>query len=325
MYLHQDPVHCYVYPYIAESYFHPGGYKASKLLSRLLPCIQANLEDSRTVSTDPTISAVLCLASSADVAGDIKGLGKHVHGLHSIVKLRGGISGLKHPWLQSKCCRVDIQLALYTGSKPLFFSDDISWEPFFTAAPDSSPSQVELLSGVRDTRLRDVLADAKEFCTIANLAHVTGRRMKPQLFQEIMVSLQYRLLHLEFGDTKLSAMDEMMRLTALSFTTTIFLQVAGIGSRYHRLAAQIRETLATIEPPTTLNEWHARLWMITAASMSMPLEPCKWLREVMREALHAAQISTWLMLKSVLKEYLWIDVIHDVAGRRFSTHEHLLR
>lgn len=309
-------MHCYVYPYIAESYFQPTSYKASKLLARLLPSIQANLEDSSTASTDSTISAVLSLATGADVAGDIQSLRKHVHGLHSVVKLRGGISGLEHPWLQSKCCRVDIQLALYTWTKPLFFSDDISWQPFFMGELCMSDITLELLAEVHDTRLRHVLADAREFCTIANLAHVTGRKMKPHLFQEIMVSLQYRLLHLDYSASGCSAMDEAIRLAILCFTTTVFLQVAGIGTRYYRLAAQFRKALLSLEIPTTQSSWHLRLWMLVAAAISTPLKSCKWLQVALIEGLNQGQICNWTEMKLVLKNFLWIDAIHDAAGQK---------
>lgn len=255
------------------------------------------------------------MASGADVANDTEGLKKHVHGLHSILKLRGGIPGLYHPWLQTKCCRVDLQLALYTWSKPLFFRDNICWDPFFINEQDTSDTFTEFLSTVHDTRLRHVVADTREFCTIANLAHVTGRRMKPQLFQEIMVSLQYRLLHLGFDDLIRSAADEALRLAVLSFTTTIFLQVAGIETRYSRLAARFKSALVTLETQTTECSPHAKVWMLVAASISLSLTSHKWLRIALSETVGEAHISEWSEMKRVLKKFFWVDVIHDAAGK----------
>ena len=105
-YMNHDPTSRYVYPYIAEVYFHGAeGARASRILSKMLPMIQANINDAQKAIDDATISCVLALASAADISGDLKNLQKHVKGLHQLVQLRGGISALRHSELQTKCCR----------------------------------------------------------------------------------------------------------------------------------------------------------------------------------------------------------------------------
>ena len=105
-YLNQDPVHRYVYPYVAATYFDGvDSPKTAKLLAKMLPLLQASIEDPIRMQADSTISAVLALASAADLAGDIDGLQKHVGGLNSLVKMRGGVRQLLHTELQIKCCR----------------------------------------------------------------------------------------------------------------------------------------------------------------------------------------------------------------------------
>lgn len=105
MYLNQDPVHHFVYPYIAELYLVGQSTEAARMLAKLLPLVQASIEDSSRAVTDSTISAVLALATSADISGDLTNLRKHVGGLNSLVKLRGGVANLPHTELQIKCCR----------------------------------------------------------------------------------------------------------------------------------------------------------------------------------------------------------------------------
>ena len=105
-YLNQEPVNNLIFPYLAESFF--GGFEsaeARRLLARILPLIQANIEDPQRATSDGNISAVLALASAADVSGDLHGLKQHVHGLSSLVSIRGGISRLYHTELQIKCSR----------------------------------------------------------------------------------------------------------------------------------------------------------------------------------------------------------------------------
>lgn len=105
MYLNQDPVHHYVYPYIAELYLVGQSAEAARMLAKMLPLVQARIEESGSSITDSTISAVLALATAADISGDIMSLKKHVRGLSSLVKIRGGVSKLPHSELQIKCCR----------------------------------------------------------------------------------------------------------------------------------------------------------------------------------------------------------------------------
>lgn len=109
-YLNQDAAHQYIYPLVAESYNDmldgtQCSLGTSRLLAKVIPLIQQNIEDPTRAAADSTISAIIALATVADIVGDFETLRKHASGLQSLIALRGGIQQLQHGELQSKCCR----------------------------------------------------------------------------------------------------------------------------------------------------------------------------------------------------------------------------
>ena len=227
---------------------------------------------------------------------------------------------------RSNPCRVDIQLALYLGSKPLFYADEISWDPFFTIAKTgpkiSQASTVDALVrellGSTEDRLGVIWSDAREFCALVNLAHLTGRRIEPRLFQETMVSLQYRLLHKETPDAGLrNTRNEALRLGMLAFTTTIFLHVAGIETRYFNLAQKMERIIKDLDMTANTQESEFRLWLLFVAILSLPSKAVEhWLDNTLSQTIETLAIKSWQKTKLVLKQFLWIDVLHDMEGER---------
>ena len=82
-----------------------------------------------------------------------------------------------------------------------------------------------------DSRLLAIHSDLHEFSRAANLAAQTGRKLEPDLLQDVMVSIQYRLLHLKY-DSKDA--HELLRVVMLAYSTTVlpllFSQVGGYSS-----------------------------------------------------------------------------------------------
>ena len=193
----------------------------------------------------------------------------------------------------------------------------MSWEPFFGLSKVSSTadSLQSPITGCSE-QLRIVWEDIREFCKRVNLAHTTGRKIEPRLFQEIMVSLQYRLLYTDrlpdYGSTQ---MTEAIRLGCLSFTTSIFLNVGGIHSRYHNLSSQFKLVLEALETPTSKCDWEHRFWLFVVGAISV-LRPDVniWLKVPLSKCQSALHITTWSEAKLCLKKFLWIDVLHDING-----------
>lgn len=221
-----------------------------------------------------------------------------------------------------------------TGSKPLFFDEDISWEPYFaktnyekkqTSRPAKSGSPFSPIDDIVDSRLNHIWIDAMEFCEISNLAFATSRRLESGLFQEIVISLQYRLLNLEYldefsfdnrGDPQ-NRLHEAVRCGLLALTVTIFLKIPNKEVRYHILGLQLKAALLALEAPGSSEEWEMRLWLYFMAGLSLfPVGERDWLVNGLKKCLRTLRLTSWSEAKVVLKQYLWIDMIHDTEGER---------
>ncbi|KAK7961829.1 uncharacterized protein PG986_002654 [Apiospora aurea] len=70
---------------------------------------------------DSRISVVATLVILSTLAGDTRALKAHVAGLTQMLRLRGGLSGIRrNPALYAKLRRVDVLWSLYCGETPLF-------------------------------------------------------------------------------------------------------------------------------------------------------------------------------------------------------------
>ena len=196
-----------------------------------------------------------------------------------------------------------------------------------------------------DFRLLHIWADLHELNATFNLANVTGRKFGASLFQEIMVSLNYRLLHLNYAITEddedagncsdqargqayfgkecqsSNAMNneihESLRLGMLAFSTTIFLQMANLSMRFDHLAGSLEAALRTLHIPTATdrNGWEMRLWLLFVVGISILGDRIGgWLRENVLQVLDVLKLNTWKKVRFILKDHLWIDMIHDSMG-----------
>ncbi|KAK7987225.1 hypothetical protein PG988_002213 [Apiospora saccharicola] len=86
---------------------------------------------------DSRISVVATLVILSTLVGDTRALKAHVAGLVQMVRLRGGLGGIRNtnPSLYAKIRRVDVLWSLYSGERPLFLS------PQDHESPSSSPNE----------------------------------------------------------------------------------------------------------------------------------------------------------------------------------------
>ncbi|KAK3904890.1 hypothetical protein C8A05DRAFT_42094 [Staphylotrichum tortipilum] len=272
--------------------------KAVYHLNNTLQTLRENLADPYFATSDSTISTVLTLVILADVIDDRNAAKRHAQGLYQLVQLRGGIAALRHNReLQVKVLRADLGVAINAGSKPFFFSDGFSWEPYLiprTTVPSpntpppanpttnpSTPPTFPIL--ITDPRLLNILHDLQEFSLAANLASQTGCSIPAPLFHETLVSVQYRLLALrdedDFDDDSdhTHRMDaspaRLLRLGMLAFSTTTFLQIQQLPLRYADLARRMRGCVRRLgrvgEASLSQEEARLALWFLFVATVSV--------------------------------------------------------
>ena len=204
---------------------------------------------------------------------------------------------------------------MLTSRKPMFFSDGISWEPYIAKFPNTSHKSLPKHFASLDIKPHYIWADLREFTRSANLAFQTGQKIDCILFQEILVSIQYRLLLL---DTSAGSLDEVVHLGMLAFATNVFLQMQGLALRFDMLSVRLRGCifglgLQDLEDDDMVE---FKVWMLFVVRVSIVSESKdSWIENEMRKTLKASSLTSWEAVRERLKAYLWIDVLHDKGGK----------
>jgi hypothetical protein len=219
--------------------------------------------------------------------------------------------------------RVDIGLALRFGCKTVFFNNDndISWNPYLSAqglirgmgkVRKRTDSVNEFIRAL-DPRLANVWRDLEDFSTLSNLASQTDRKLQPNTFSEIMVSLLYRLLALASD----APLENAVRLGMAMFAASIFFRWRDMKQRQAYLDDSFRNALAglretAVRQPSAVLLWLLVLWETNVAERSGSDEFLEWTVEVLRDV----EIDSWDGMRAVLKTVIWIDCLFDTSGRR---------
>lgn len=209
--------------------------------------------------------------------------------------------------------RSDLTTALVTGAKPVFFSEGISTEPFIAKATDKSYT-MWFSDATLDPRLAAVGTDLGKFCDMANLAFHTGHRIPFELFQEILISVQYRLMVVDFPR---GWPNEPIRVGLLAFATSLFLQTEGIKVRFEFLSSQLKDLFSKTEWPIGQPFASYRLWLLfIAAITAATVDDDGWLKPLLVAACQSSEgrNKTWSDIRTDLKSVLWVNNMHDQAG-----------
>ncbi|VUC27418.1 unnamed protein product [Clonostachys rosea] len=329
----QDLLFSYTAQFIAEAFpdwedGRPLGPRASGLLSQVLVALQQAIEDNKTATADTTIGAILFLTLAADMTGDMSGTMNHLKGLQKIVSIRGGVRKLNSTQLQGKTYRADLQFSMISGLRPCFYVDDLTWEPFFKSIKTKTIHCAKLETylipsvGFVDPRLSTIWSDVQELCAIVDLSILTRRKIRPELYQEVLVSIQYRLLHLYFsgcstdvcGGQKWKDVHEAIRLGILGLTTTLFLYREKVNTSYAAIVSRLNAILLKLGEPGDHREWELRIWLLFMVSVTLGGGGDRF-DPLLARGLEALRIKSWAGTRQFLKSLLWIDLLHDQVGR----------
>ena len=190
---------------------------------------------------------------------------------------------------------------------------NISWASRFADLPplqhecDSENCPLNVISAVDDDRLVAVFRDLQHFCRLMNAASLCADRLHDTEFQEIVVSVQYRLLSLQ-GETRTN-LSECLRLSMLAFLATPF-QVPETRSPYPHLAHRLRHSLIAIEADPAVQ--YLMLWMLVMGAASIYRGDEPWFVEKWK--MSVPQALSWREARKRLQEVLWINALHDRPG-----------
>ncbi|KAL7922559.1 hypothetical protein ACQKWADRAFT_292786 [Trichoderma austrokoningii] len=272
--------------------------------------------DPQSIS-DPTIMVVSVLGLTAEVTGDSMAANKHMEGLRKMVELRGGLEMLRfdNPRLPAKVCRIDLILALRFGIEPVFFNSAIPWRSFVdhgligkSKEVTTENKDVSRTLSALDKRLANIWIDLKEFSQICNLASQTTHKLSPNIFSEIMISIYYRLLSLQFEEDPAA---EAIRVAMMAFGAGIFFQWRGIRQRLAYLDSLSQISLLNLRkshnslPPLFI------LWLLMVQISAFSQLPGNDLRLWLDETVSQLHISDWKQGRQMLKSVMWINYSHD--------------
>ncbi|KAK4936665.1 hypothetical protein LTR10_022517 [Elasticomyces elasticus] len=275
------------------------------------------LGDENTKPSDSTIAVVLTLALSALFMGEGETFNHHMVGLRKMVNLRGGMAAFREMF------RCDIGMAMQSGSMPIFFNDPLS-EPF-VPYPDQDILSIRETAGIIspqhdseswllnvDESLVEAWEVVQRFCSIVNLAVQTQRMLLPSLVYDTMTSVMYRLLRRSF-DT--GSLDEAIRLGLLGLTHHIFLQWQYLRLPYVYFPSVYKKCL---RHPNLTNVASPRLmlWLLMVGAVSaFNTSDHPWLQDCLRQHMGICQLRSWDELRSVLKSFMWVGLVHDKPGK----------
>ncbi|TVY44661.1 hypothetical protein LOCC1_G007048 [Lachnellula occidentalis] len=317
-YLAVDPLYCHSLLWTTQTYFDwlgGSGTSPAQILHahRTLVGLRERLTDEERATSDSTVVVVVNLIMMNAVVGDPKSARKHMRGLHKMVEMRGGVRAFGgNTQIQLKMCRADLTMAMLSDRKPLFFSGGVCWEPYIAKNAASRKNIPAHMAGL-DSNLLYIWADLREFSRSANLAFQTGQKIGCILYQEILISVQYRLLLL---DVEAGSLDRLVLVGMLAFATNIFLQMQGLALRFANMSARLKGGVLGLQGLEDDAMVELKLWLLFIARMSDGATgKYSWIDAEMKKTLRALGVTKWEAAREKLKGYLWIDVMHDKGGK----------
>lgn len=165
-----------------------------------------------------------------------------------------------------------------------------------------------------DKRLHNAMRDLHTFSCISNLAYQTTRKLSPEIYNEIMISILYRLTNLSFES---DPFQEALRVGLLAISSTLFMQRQLVEHPYDHLLNLHRKSLlklresTDIDVPVPIVLW---LTMLLHVVENREPSPPDWLSVWLDEAIFRARIESWHRAHEILRSMVWVNFVHDRCG-----------
>lgn len=224
--------------------------------------------------------------------------------------------------------RADVELALSGGRTPLFPIASVLWEPHIAGRrlmrriPELWQDQAtpHPVLGTSDAKLLSVWADLRELAKLSNLANQTSQKIPAAAFNEMQVSILYRLIFLQDYHNHRSQAG-LTWACLLAFAFTIFIQHQNhVMQRFDRVIGHLRAALRTLSDNTLVIPASLTLWMLMPLRVAVSTDQAEsWEKEVLHTAVPDLNIEAWPQVQSLLKEFMWIECLQEELGKTFFT------
>ncbi|KAM0490435.1 hypothetical protein ACHAP8_011594 [Fusarium lateritium] len=303
---------------------------------RMVHELNMQLSNPNAALTDSTTIVVMGLALIAESFGDVESAHMHVMGLKKIIDLRGGMESFaSHPLLQSKlhpsqalvnrslanAGRTGLVHSICTGANLAFYEDATLFDSAFDSSSQLAqlkPSDASCFSRSRSVvrtlkgRLYAIFKDVQDLSQLLNDSHDSGYKIREMSLEGLITCIQSRLLMLESEGNDIFS--ELLRLSLLSFLTTIFWSFPGVKFEYPRLANQLRQAFIAFTPSTPGERYLFAWALMVGATSIFRGHDQTWLLQGRRPLIWDSLGRTWFELKDNLRQVMWINSIHDVPG-----------
>lgn len=233
------------------------------------------------------------------------------------------------PWMCTMLMlnRADISLALQKGHRPLLCEEDqLVWDRFMVQEPhchhDAQIGPVHDLVGGLDPRLRNLWKDLHSFSCLSNLAFQTSHKMAPEIYNEAMISILYRLLIFTHQqDRHEYSIACAVRTSLLVYASTIFMQRDIAHQPNMRIVNDLYDALRSLHPASSTGFSAPPiiiLWMILVwhAALRHTDAPDEWLRKWLDDVVSELGIQSWAEARDILRSIMWVGFVHDSVGHR---------
>ncbi|RSL80915.1 hypothetical protein CEP52_017303 [Fusarium oligoseptatum] len=262
--------------------------------------LQYKIDDKEKQVEDVTAAVVIQLAVMADAMEDVDAFEAHSNGLRNIVRLRGGLEAFNdNRQLQIKLCRVDLGWSIRNGCKPELYKGIPTWHPLLeTIHGISAPAHLQTTTTALlqmmdswDYKIKSAFKDLRDFFSLGQPTHPRSSKAGAR-----NIPRDYAI--------------KAIRLGLLAYESTIFLQIQGVKLKSDLFTSQLREAIEAI-PVEGEAIANVKLWLLLIGSMVIFDSKAPWLAQSI-QSLTGRQ--TWSQVRKRVKEVMWIDIIHDLAG-----------
>ena len=213
--------------------------------------------------------------------------------------------------------------ALLFGRRPRFLTEELSWDCFIADRGliqcSHQPHDANIRAFIEstfDTRLQNALRDLHAFSCLSNLAYQTTRKLSPDTYNEMMISILYRLTHMSFESDPLQ---EAIRTGLLAFSSTIFMQRHFMTQPYDHLLNLYSNALIRLQKSTDIETpVPIVLWLTMLSHVVTQREPslADWRSTWLDEAILRAGIDSWPQAREMLRSMMWVDFVHNRLGKK---------
>ncbi|KAK7722860.1 hypothetical protein SLS63_009134 [Diaporthe eres] len=172
---------------------------------------------------------------------------------------------------------------------------------------------IDLRGGItayRNRRLYKIFKDVQDLSHLLNSSYETGHKIQQLALEELLTSVQSRLLKLKFHDSA-NSISELLRLALTAYLTTVFWSFPGLKFDYPHLSAQLRRACLSFSP-TTITEKRHFVWALMVGAISLYHgHDQAWLRQRLYPLIPEYLGTSWLQARETLSQIMWIGSIHD--------------